>query len=160
MLPCQWTHLNAARFLPETHETRLKYHLVTAELPFTVKTLTVCTRQDPRKAAWHPAVCNPHAWCLPSLSLCQSLGQEWELFFIKHAVKVNGHCCWDILLSQQILDAIIASFIATLSVSKTVHWCILRSTQSNCCSARLWTSLSQELQPHNTAGLNSTDYEI
>ena len=27
-----------------------------------------------------------------------------------------------------------------LSFSKTVHWCILRSTQSNCCSAKLSTS--------------------
>jgi len=29
-------------FLPETHETRLKYHLVTTEPPFTVKTIDLC----------------------------------------------------------------------------------------------------------------------
>jgi len=27
------------------------------------------------------------------------------LLFIKHEVKVNGQYCWDILLSQQMLDA-------------------------------------------------------
>jgi len=33
------------------------------------------------------------------------------------------------------LDAIIASRIIILSFSKTLHRCILHSTQSNCCSA-------------------------
>ena len=28
------------------------------------------------------------------------------MFFIKPAVKIDGQYCWDILLSQQILDAI------------------------------------------------------
>jgi len=35
----------------------------------------------------------------PSLSPCCSL-------FLKPAVKVSRHCCWDILLSRQISDAI------------------------------------------------------
>jgi len=38
------------------------------------------------------------------------------------------------------LDAIITSFITISSFNNTVHRCILRSTQSNCCSAKLSTS--------------------
>jgi len=38
------------------------------------------------------------------------------------------------------LNAITASFITILSFSKTVHRCILHSTQSDCCSAKLWSS--------------------
>ena len=62
------------------------------------------------------------------------LHQEWSE---SQWILLLGY--WDILilLSQQMLDAIIVSFIRTLSLSKTVHWCISRSTQSNCCSARL-----------------------
>jgi len=50
---------------------------------------------------------------------------------------VNGQYCWDILLSQQMLDAIITPFITILSIGKTVQWGILHPTQSNCCSAKL-----------------------
>jgi len=28
------------------------------------------------------------------------------MYFIKPRVKINGQCCWNIALSQQILDAI------------------------------------------------------
>jgi len=38
------------------------------------------------------------------------------------------------------LDAINTLLMTILSVSKTVHWCVLHSTQSNCCSAKLSTS--------------------
>jgi len=81
----------------------LKYHLVTAEPPFTVKMIGSMHQRGPKKAAHHPAVCYPHAWCLPSLSLCRLLCPKWELF-IKHGVKVNGQYCWNILLSQQMLS--------------------------------------------------------
>jgi len=37
------------------------------------------------------------------------------------------------------VGAIIVSLITILSFSKTVHMCILHSTQSNCCSAKLST---------------------
>jgi len=47
---------------------------------------------------------------------------------IKPGMKVNGQHCWDILLFQQMLNAIIASFITILSFSKTVHRCILHPT--------------------------------
>jgi len=51
------------------------------------------------------------------------------------------------------LDAIIASFITILSSSKTVHWCILHSTQSNCCSAKLSTSLLKSYGSITVQGL-------
>jgi len=44
-------HLNAACFLPKKHETQLKYHLVRAEQPFTVKTIDWVHQTGPRKAA-------------------------------------------------------------------------------------------------------------
>jgi len=56
-------------------------NLVTAELPFTVKTIDCLHETGPRKGAWyHPAV---------------------------YGVKVNRQYCWDILLFQQLLDGII-----------------------------------------------------
>jgi len=40
-----------------------------------------------------------------------------ELFLSSTGVKVNAQYCWDILLSQQMLTAIITSFITILSIS-------------------------------------------
>ena len=64
-------------------------------------------------------------------------------------VRPNEQYCWDMLLSQQMLDVIIASFITILSFSKTMHQCILHSPQSNCWSAKL-NFLSPELLPNNS----------
>jgi len=41
-------HLNAACFLPKTIRNTLKYHLVTAEPPFTVKTIDWMHQTGPR----------------------------------------------------------------------------------------------------------------
>jgi len=46
-----------------------------------------------------------------------------------------------------------------LSLNKTVHQCILYSTQSNCCSEKL-DFLSPELGPHNSPELKPNDYDI
>jgi len=51
-------------------------------------------------------ICYPRAQHLPSMSRCPTLCQTLELFFIKPRVKVSGQCCWDVLLSQQVIDAI------------------------------------------------------
>jgi len=75
-----------------------------AEPPLTVKMINYVHRIWTRKGAYHLAVCYPHASSLPSLWLW-SLCQKCELL-IKPAVKVNEQYCWDILLSQQMLDAI------------------------------------------------------
>jgi len=73
------------------------------------------------------------------VTVCQSLCRKWELFLSSTGMKVNGQHCWDsdILLSQQMLDGIIAS----------CTWCILHSTQSNCCSAKLSTSFLLSYDP-------------
>jgi len=54
------------------------------------------------------------------------------LFFVKPGVKVNGQYYWDILLSQQILDAIKHMTDDNFfSIRKTSHGFIVRVTQSN-----------------------------
>jgi len=55
----------------------------------------------------------------------------------------------DILLFQEMLDAINASLITILPISKTVHRCILRSTHSNCNSAKL-NFLSPDIAPQQS----------
>ena len=44
-------HLNAACCFTKKHETQLKYHLVRAEPPFTVKTINWVHQTGPRKGA-------------------------------------------------------------------------------------------------------------
>jgi len=44
-------HLNAACFFAKKHETQLKYHLIRAEPPFTVKTIDWVHQTGPRKGA-------------------------------------------------------------------------------------------------------------
>ena len=68
-------HLNVACCFTKNKHI-LKYHLVTAEPPFTVKSTDCMHQTGPRKAVYHPAVCYPHAWCLISLSLCRSPCQK------------------------------------------------------------------------------------
>jgi len=53
------------------------YHLVAVELPFIPTQSDQLFASDiknlPRKEAEHPAVCHPHALCLPSLSFTKSV---------------------------------------------------------------------------------------
>jgi len=108
--------------------------------PSLLKPSTVCSRQDLGKEHSILLYVTLALNVCQCLSLCRSLCQKWDLLLSSIGVKVNGQFCSDILLSQQMLDAIIPSFITILSFIKTVHRCILRSTQSNCCSATLLTS--------------------
>jgi len=119
-----------------------------------------------RKRAQHPAVRYPHSWCLPSLSQCRLLCQKWDLFFIRSVAKVKSQHCWDSLVSQQMLMrswwqyCLCARQCTSVScMSKTVHQCILRSIQSNCCSAKLATSFLLSCGPHNSSELRP-NYEI
>jgi len=75
-----------------------------------------------------------------SLSLCRSLCQKWELFLWSIGVKVNGQYCWISYYLNKVLDAIIALFITLCLSARQRARCILHSTQSNCCSAKLSTS--------------------
>jgi len=43
--------------------------------------------------------------------------------------------------------------VYTQFFSKTAHWCISHSTQSNCCSAKLSTSFLPSYGPHNSPEL-------
>ena len=70
-----------------------KYHLATAESPFTVITIDCVHQTGLRKGVHHRAVCYPHAWRLPKLQLCQSLCQKLELFLTSVAVSQ-----WTVLL--------------------------------------------------------------
>jgi len=72
-----------------------------------------------------------------SVACCSMLPSRLMFFFIGPGVDVSEQFCRNILLSQQLLDAINASFIIILSFSMSVHRCILRLTQPNCCSAKL-----------------------
>jgi len=57
------------------------------------------------------------------------------LFFVKPGLKVNGQYYWDILLSQQMLDAI--KHITgdnIFFVQEDSTWTV-RATQSDCCGA-------------------------
>ena len=54
-------HLNAACGFANKHtKTHLKYHVVTAEPPFTVKMIECMHHIEPRNGEQHPAVCYPH----------------------------------------------------------------------------------------------------
>jgi len=66
-------HLNAACCFATNTQTPLKYHFVTTEPPFTVKMIDCMHQTGPRRGAYHPIVCYPHAWCLPNRSQCRSL---------------------------------------------------------------------------------------
>ena len=60
-------------------------------------------------------------------NVTESLCQKWELFLSSIGVTLDGQYCWDILLSQQMLDAIITLFITVLCFIKTVQSCIQHS---------------------------------
>jgi len=70
--------------------------------------------------------------------------QKWELLFIKPAVKVNEQCCWHTRLTAsntfetKMLDAI--KHVGDDSFVFQQDSAPVRSTQSNCCSAKLSTS--------------------
>jgi len=103
-------HLNAACFY-QKHMKHVK-NITWSHLnhPSLWKQLTMCTRQDLGRQR---SILQYQPWSLAfTKSVTVSVAvSKWELFFIKHGVTVNGHYCWDILLSQQMLDTIIASFV-------------------------------------------------
>ena len=65
-----------------------------------------------------------------------------------------------VLLSQQMLDTIIALFITILSFSKTMHPVPLAFNTVQLLQCKTLNFLSPELWPHNGPELNSADYEI
>jgi len=118
-------------FTKNTRNT-LKYHPVAPESPFTDKTIDWMHQTGPRilltvtHMLYLNQVCHGVGRCVKDGS-CSSSSlnkSQWTVlmgFF---------------LLSQQMLDAISnTSQMTFFSFMKTVHRCIVRTAQSNCCSA-------------------------
>jgi len=79
----------------------------------------------------------------------------WELFLIKSGVKLNEQHCWDILLSQQILDAI----------KCVIDDNFVLQQDTDCTGAFNTVQLLQcktlnFLSSHYSPELNTNDYEI
>jgi len=91
---------------------------------------------------------------------------------VRHCVKIGSYSSPN--LELKLIDSITGisyylnryqilwsvSLMATLSFSNTVHWCLLHSTQSNCCSAKHSSSFLSGQWPQNGPELNSNDDEI
>jgi len=99
-------HLNAACCFANTkHINNITWSQLNH--PSLSKWLTICTRQDPGR---EQSILE--YWILPSCStftksvIASVAESKRELFFIKPGLKVNEQYCWDILLCQQMLDAI------------------------------------------------------
>jgi len=88
---------NAACFLTKNTQNTLKYHLVTAEPPFAVKMIEWVHQTGPRKHSILLSVTH----MLYVNQVCHGVSH-----CVKYGVKVNGQHKWDILLSQEMLDAI------------------------------------------------------
>ena len=119
-------------FCQQAYKTHLRYHMVTgSQLKLTTFTVKMID------------------------CIAVSKWELFSLFFVKRGVKVNRQYCSDIFLSQQLLDAI-----------KSHWWQFCWFFQQGSALAHLAFNtvlqhfLSPELRPHNSAELNSTDYEI
>ena len=97
-----------------------------------------------------------HSTLTKSVTLSVALS-KWVLLFIEQEWKsvdgIAGKSYY--LITMLDLYAVNLSLMTILSFSKTVHWRILRSTQSNYGSARL-NFLFPELWPRGSPELNST----
>ena len=79
-------HLNAACFFIKKHETQLKYHLVRAEPPFTVKTIDRVHQTWPTGREHSILLCVTHILCVSqvchAVSRCEKMGvvlrQAWS----------------------------------------------------------------------------------
>ena len=105
----------------------LKYHLVTAEPPFTVKTIDWMHQTGPRilLSVTHMLYVN---------QVRHGVGR-----YVKHGSYSSSSLSesqWTVLMKYlTISDAIKHITDDNFSFRKTVHWCIVRTAQSNCCSA-------------------------
>jgi len=67
-----------------------------------------------------------------------------ELFFIKPGMKVNGQCCWDMRLSQQMLDAI-KPVVDNNSLQRDIL--LMHSAQCNYCRSNSQLPFSRAMAP-------------
>jgi len=116
-------------FFTKTHKT-LKYHLVTAEPPFTVKTIDWMHQTGPRillsvtHTLYVNQVCHGVGRCLKDGSCSSSSLSEnqWSVLMGYLTISTN-------------VDAIKHITNDNFSFRKRAHWCIVRTAQSNRCSA-------------------------
>ena len=107
----------------------LKYHLVTAEPPFTVKTTDGMHQTGPRillsvtHMLYVNEVCHGVGRCVKNGSSSSSLSEsQWTVLMRYLTISTN-------------VDAIKHITGDHFSFRKTAHWCIVCATQSNCCIA-------------------------
>jgi len=122
-------HSNAACFLPKTKWNTLKYHLLTTEPPFTVKTIDRMHQTGPRIL----------------LSVTHMLYVNQDCLGAGHCVK-DGSCSssslresqWTVSMGYLTIstnvDAIKHSTDDNFSFRKRAHWCTVHATQFNCSS--------------------------
>jgi len=116
-------------FTKNTRNT-LKYHLVTAEPPFTVKTIDGMHQTGPRillsvtHMLYVNQVCHGVSRCVKdgSCSLSSLSESQWTVLVGYLTISANVNAI------KHITDD-------NFSFRKTAHWCIVRKAQSNCCSA-------------------------
>jgi len=104
----------------------LKYHLVTAEPPFTVKTIDWLNQTGPTHMLYVNQDCYGVGRCVKDGSCSSSRLSESQ---------------WTVLMGYRYLtistnvDAIKHITDDNFSFRKTSHWCTVHATQFNCCSA-------------------------
>jgi len=123
-------HLNTACFFQKNTRNTLRYHLVSAEPPFTVQMIDWMHQTGPRTL-----LSVTHTLCLNQV--CHGVG---------HCVK-DGSCSssslsesqWTVWMTYLTIsanvDAIKHITDDYFSFRKTAQWCTVRATQSHCGSA-------------------------
>jgi len=111
-------------------QNRLKYHLVTAQPPFTVKTVDWMHQIGPRillsvtQMLYVNQVCHGVGRCVKdgSWSSSRLSKSQWTVLMGYLTISTN-------------VDTIKHITDDHFSFRKTVHWCTVHAAQSNCCSA-------------------------
>jgi len=114
----------------QKHTKHIKYHLVTAEPPFTVKTIDWMHQTGPRMLLsvthmlYVNEVCHGVGSCVKDGSCSSSSRSEgqWTVLLGYLTISTN-------------LDDIKHITDDNFSFRKTAQWCIVRATQFNCNSA-------------------------
>jgi len=83
-----------------------------------------------------------------------------ELFLSSIGMKVNGHYCWDILLSQQNVSCYYHVVYDNFVFEQESAQLRLAFNTVQLLQCNTLNFLSPELRPNNSPELNSTDYEI
>jgi len=114
----------------QKHTKHIKYHLVTAEPHFTVKTIDWMHQTGPRSLLsvthmlYVNQVCHDVGGCVKDESCSSSSLSESQWTVLMGYLTISAN-----------VDAIKHIADDNFSFRKTAHWCTVRATQSNCCIA-------------------------